>query len=118
MKQLTTHWQLSTYDSLDQITQGLDDISACIFNILSTRKGTDILRPEFGSDHFDYIDQPSDIAMPGIVKEVSSAIARWEKRILIDDVTIIDLSPTLDVTISWHVKDDVAREIYTTVVTL
>ena len=114
------HWQLAPSDldgasqgtgqSID-IVQGYDDIEQCIFNILSTRKGTDATRPEFGSNHFDYIDTPEDIFVPNAVREVVLAITTWEKRAVIDKVEFSGNAPEITMSVYWHAADDVAAEI-------
>lgn len=114
---LTTHWQLSPDGDNRSAIQGIDDIHLCIENILNTIKGTDILRPEFGSDHFKYIDQPEDIALPNFVREITIAIQQWEKRINVDEVRVSGQAPHFTFTIFWSVKEDVYREIYSTEVT-
>lgn len=92
---LTTHWQLAP--SLDsQAVQGVDDIHQCIDHILSTMKGTDVLRPEFGSDHFQYIDQPEDIAIPNIVREITLALQRWENASALIQWTLMAWLRTLN----------------------
>lgn len=110
---ITTHWQLAP-NIENQVVQGIDDIHQCIVHILSTMKGTDVLRPEFGSDHFQYIDQPEDIAIPNIVREVTLALQRWEKRIKVDSVNVEGTAPHFEFLIFWTLVDDVYREIYQT----
>lgn len=110
---ITTHWQLAP-NIENQVVQGIDDIHQCIDHILSTMKGTDVLRPEFGSDHFQYIDQPEDIAIPNIVREVTLALQRWEKRIKVDSVNVEGTAPHFEFLIFWTLVDDVYREIYQT----
>lgn len=110
---ITTHWQLAP-NIENQVVQGIDDIHQCIGHILSTMKGTDVLRPEFGSDHFQYIDQPEDIAIPNIVREVTLALQRWEKRIKVDSVNVEGTAPHFEFLIFWTLVDDVYREIYQT----
>lgn len=107
-----THWQLAPTDVAT--IQGEDDLHQCILNILSTRKGSDVLRPDFGSDHFDYIDQPEDIAIPNIVREVFTAIDKWEKRVVAQEVIITGEAPEFHFTVKWCVAEDVARQIYAT----
>lgn len=80
-----TNWQLSIAAQGDIVT-GADDISQTILLILATVKGSDPFRPEFGSDIFQYFDQPINIAGPGIVKEIISAVSLWEKRVAIVQV--------------------------------
>ncbi|EXI62234.1 baseplate protein [Mannheimia granulomatis] len=107
-----THWQIAP-DGVKTI-QGEDDLHQCIINILSTRKGTDVLRPDFGSDHFEYIDQPFDIAVPNMVREIFVAIDKWEKRVIVQEVQISGTAPHFFFNVKWCVADDVAKQIYST----
>ena len=117
------HWQLAPLDLLSSsgasdggIVQGFDDIEQCIFNILSTRKGTDVTRPEFGSNYFDYIDAPEDIFVPNAVRVVVLAIQTWEKRAGSDKVEFSGNAPEITMSVHWHAADDVSQEIYTTAI--
>lgn len=112
----STHWQLAPEADKQNVVQGIDDIHLCIANILATQKGTDILRPEFGSDHFQYIDYPEDIAVPNIVREITQALQQWETRIEIDEVLVDGEAPHFTFTVRWSLTDDVYREIYQTIV--
>ncbi|CDF98056.1 GPW/gp25 family protein [Avibacterium paragallinarum] len=116
--QLTTHWQLAPELDNPQPLQGIEDIHQCISNILNTIKGSDILRPHFGSDHFNYLDQPEDIAVPHIVREISYALVQWEPRIRVERVNITGEAPHFECLIEWHLKDEIYREIYQTAVKL
>lgn len=109
---LSQHWQLSQGGS--GITQGADDIDLCIRNILSTRKGSDVLRPEFGSGHFDYLDTPEDVFVPNAVRETVLAVQTWEKRAVVEDVRFDGHAPHMHMTVVWRIADDVAGEIYQT----
>lgn len=106
------HWQIPPNNTLD--TQGENDLHQCIYNILSTHKGSDVLRPEFGSNHFDYIDQPFDIAIPNIVREIFIALQKWEKRIEVQKVDVSGTAPQYHLRIYWQVVEDLSRQIYTT----
>lgn len=114
---LTTHWQLAPINSAVNVHQGVDDIHACIANILNTIKGTDVLRLEFGSDHFQYIDYPEDIAVPNFVREITKALTVWEKRIIVESVAVSGVAPHFTFTVYWTLSDAVYREIYQTEVT-
>lgn len=109
---LHTHWQIAPTDS--KPVQGENDLHQCIYNILSTQKGSDVLRPEFGSNHFDYIDQPFDIAVPNIVREIFVALQKWEKRIEVQAVNVSGIAPNYHFQIHWQVVEDLSRQIYTT----
>lgn len=110
------HWQLAPSADNAEVVQGIEDIHLCIANILATQKGTDILRPEFGSDHFRYIDYPEDVAVPNFVREITAALQTWEKRIDIDEVLVEGEAPHFIFTVTWSLTDDVYREIYRTTI--
>ena len=105
------HWQLAPIEVSDGVVQGYDDIEQDIFNVLATRKGTDVTRPEFGSNHFDYIDTPEDIFVPNVVREVFLAVKTWVKRAVMDKVEFSGHAPEITMSIYWHVADEVAAEI-------
>lgn len=109
---ISKHWQLS--QGGNGITQGADDIDLCIHNILSTRKGADVLRPNFGSNHFDYLDTPEDIFVPNVVREVFLAIQTWEKRAVVENVKFEGNAPHITMMVMWRVADDIVSELYQT----
>ena len=75
-------------------------------------------RPDFGSNHFDYIDTPEDVFVPNIVREVVLAIQTWETRAVVDEVTFSGNAPHITMTVRWRVADDVSGEIYGTTLNL
>ena len=107
---ISKHWQLAPGGS--GLAQGVDDIDLCIHNILSTRKGSDVTRPDFGSNHFDYIDTPEDVFVPNCVREVVLAIKTWEPRAEVTQVTFAGNAPHIVMTVHWRVAAVVAGEIY------
>lgn len=109
---ISKHWQLA--QGGHSITQGVDDIDLCIHTILSTPKGADVLRPHFGSDHFDYLDTPEDVFIPNVVREVVLAIQTWEKRAVVKDVKFEGNVPHITMKIFWSVADDIASDLYQT----
>lgn len=113
---ISKHWQLLPGGS--GLAQGVDDIDLCIHNILSTRKGSDVTRPEFGSNYFDYLDTPEDVFVPNAVREVALAVKTWEPRAVLEQVSFEGNAPHIMMTVHWRVADDVAGSINTTSVTL
>lgn len=103
------HWQIASGGS--GVVQGADDIDQCIRNILSTRKGSDVLRPDFGSGHFDWLDTPEDVFVPNAVREIVLAVQTWEKRAVIDEITFGGRAPHLRMTVHWHLADSVTAEV-------
>jgi len=80
------NWQLSVTE-LGQVVEGIADIRQCIGTILKTTKGSDPLRPEFGSNIWQYIDKPVTTAVANIAYEILDALTKWETRIIITSLT-------------------------------
>ena len=64
-----------------EIVEGVDDITQCVYIILTTIPGSDPLRPTFGSDVYKYLDKPLEMVRAQIIHAVTEAVYRWEKRI-------------------------------------
>lgn len=79
-------WALSM-GGFGSVVEGLADIHQCILIILTTVKGTDPLRPEFGCDIFKWIDKPVNSAIPNMIKEIALAINTWETRVVVKKIT-------------------------------
>jgi len=88
-RQNTLNWQVSLSDS-SEIVKDIDDIAQAIYLILSTVKGSDPLRPTFGSDVWRYIDRPMNRVNPMLIYEIYDSIERWEKRVTIRRVILKD----------------------------
>jgi phage baseplate assembly protein W len=94
------------------VVQGIDDINQCIAIILATPRGADYLRPTFGADLWQYIDQPITQSMPHLVREVTEALTLWEPRIKVVSVraALVPANQTnqygvhIAVTIVWQLK--------------
>lgn len=94
-------WSLGILEQ-GSIVEGLSDIHQCIYIILTTVKGTDPLRPEFGCDIFRWLDKPVNQAIPNMVKETVVAINTWETRVVVKQVTPkIDVS-TVSLRVEWE----------------
>lgn len=83
---LSPVWTLSI-DGGGAIAEGIEAIRQCIDLIVRTTKGTDPLRPEFGSDVYKYQDQPLNVAIPNMKSAILEAIGIWEHRVSITDIT-------------------------------
>ncbi len=81
----SVNWQLSLA-GVGEVEQNLADIRQCIGLIIVTTKGTDPLRPEFGSDIWRQIDKPVTVATPIIVKEILTGIQLWEPRVKVTNL--------------------------------
>lgn len=66
-------------------------LNQSIINLLTTPKGTRVLRRDYGCGLFDLVDSPLDaILVSNIRKETAMAINRWEPRLKIQRVYVLD----------------------------
>jgi phage baseplate assembly protein W len=92
------------------IVQGLDSIKQCVFLILTTSRGTDPLRPDFGCGAYDYLDYPATVAVPRMVKAIQDALIKYEPRIEDVKVTTIANLSNFTFRLSWKVKNTVIND--------
>lgn len=79
-------WSMSLTNPGEIVTD-LQDIEQCILIICSTERGSDPLRPEFGSNVFRHLDLPRRNAVPNIIVEIAEGIEIWEKRAVLNKIT-------------------------------
>ncbi|MFD2645144.1 GPW/gp25 family protein [Pseudomonas japonica] len=102
------HWQPALGTS-GEVVQGLRDIDQAIRIILTTPKGSDSHRPEFGSDLHLYIDWPTNQVTPYLVRESIEAIRRWETRVSVVQVQVQIDGADIMLRVVWRVADGVAQ---------
>ncbi len=72
---------------------GLAHLRQSIEDILTTPKGSRVMRRDYGSDLFALIDRPySQIFVGEVTMAVSEALYRWEPRFQLHSVTVDKLS--------------------------
>ncbi|TWC18652.1 hypothetical protein FBY06_114110 [Pseudomonas sp. SJZ085] len=96
------HWQ-PTLGTSGEVVEGLRDIDQSIRIILTTPKGSDPHRPEFGSDLHLYLDWPTNRVTPHLVREAVDAIRRWEPRISVVQVHILIDAQQIIVQVRWGI---------------
>ncbi len=96
---------------IGNVVTGVDDVDQCIAIILTTPKGTDVLRPTFGTDLWKYIDAPISETGPAVVREVAQSITQWEPRVKVLSVTTTPLSSAVmqpgahvEITVAWQLN--------------
>lgn len=102
------HWQPALGTS-GEVVEGLRDIDQAIRIILTTPKGSDAHRPEFGSDLHLYIDWPSNRVTPHLVREAVDAIRRWETRVSVVQVQVSIDVEHITVRVQWRVADGIPQ---------
>ncbi|HJU70396.1 MAG TPA: GPW/gp25 family protein [Paucimonas sp.] len=98
------HWQPALGG--EGVVENIDDLNQAIQVILRTAKGSDPLRPEFGSDLHRYLDYPIHRARPHVVRESIEAIRRWEPRVAVERVefTLVEAAHAA-VRVVWRLAD-------------
>ena len=79
----SVNWQVSVSGTGD-VAEGISDIRQCIGVIITTSKGSDPLRPEFGTEIDKLVDKPVNVAAPAIVREILTALQLWEPRVRVN----------------------------------
>lgn len=102
------HWQPALGTS-GEVVEGLRDIDQAIRIILSTPKGSDPHRPEFGSDLHLYLDWPTNRITPHLVREAVDAIRHWEPRVSVVQVQIQIYAAQITVRVQWRVAGEVSQ---------
>jgi len=70
-------------------TEGEKSIRQCLWNILLTRPGERLMRPEFGVGIRDFINQPNNETTRYLMADViQKGIERWENRIVLQSVEV------------------------------
>jgi uncharacterized protein len=108
LPEIQAEWFSPKLKDLGQVVTDADDINQCITIILSTPKGSDCHRPEFGSDLHLYIDYPTNLAAPHLVRESFEAIAQWEPRVNVESVEVFLNEPEIQqvrLVVVWSLKD-------------
>lgn len=110
---------------IGNVLTGVSDVDQCIAIILTTPKGTDVLRPTFGTDIWKYIDAPINQARPAVVREVTQSITQWEPRVKVLSVSAAPLAAPatqtgahVEVTVAWQLNLGGPGPAQTTTVTL
>lgn len=97
-------WQ-PMLNQIGEAVEGIDDINQCIANIIKTRQGSVPHRPTFGSNIYQYVDYPINETIPNIIREATDAIAEWEPRIEIKQITAISENEKITLKIEWTLVD-------------
>lgn len=81
----SVNWQLGL-NAVGDVVEGIADIRQCIALIIITSKGSDPLRPEFGTNIYKLVDKPVNVAAPQILAEITQGIQLWEPRVRLKSI--------------------------------
>lgn len=87
-------------------TNQLNSIMQNVRIILTTPRGTDIHRPDFGSNLHLFIDQPMTTITRGkIMAEIADAIEKWEPRVKVSNLSLNKSYERLLISIELVIKE-------------
>lgn len=73
------------------LVQGIAHINQCLRILLTTRPGSDPMRPTFGCDVMSKLDKPvNGKLLAALVPDVATAISTWMK-----EITVVAIQPLL-----------------------
>lgn len=71
-------------------TEGNHSLRECMLNILLTRPGERLMRPEFGAGLRNFIHYPNNETTRALIADAARrALDRWEPRVLIEDLRVL-----------------------------
>jgi len=88
----------------------LEAVKTALRNLLNTRKGEKVFKPDFGSDIYGMLFELMNPASKLLAKRrLKEEILKWEPRVNIQTIDISDLKNdiyTLEITIVFNLVDD------------
>ena len=97
-------WQPSLLGQ-GQLSQGVDSINQAIYIILTTIKGTDPFRPNFGCDIFGQQDKPVTQVIPQLLQAIGEALSLWEPRIVVTKISYLLEDSHITFYVNWQLKE-------------
>ena len=91
IQQQIISWPLGGTDPRGRLAWAADveSVRDVIWNILMTRPGERLMRPEFGAGLTDYVHQPNNATTRSLIADViKRSITRWEPRIELEAVEV------------------------------
>lgn len=106
-------WPMGAVDSDGQLAYAHDDQSVreVMLNILLTRPGERLMRPEFGAGIQDFVHQPNNETTRHLMASiVRKSIKHWEPRVVVEAVEVetdrINFSE-VHLTIRYHMRHSI-----------
>lgn len=85
-------WPLDGIDASGRLPAASDDESVrqVILNILLTRPGERLMRPQFGAGLLDFVNQPNNQTTRALIANlVRKAVEQWETRVKVTGVEVL-----------------------------
>ena len=90
-------FQFSEQTGTPMQSSDLDRINESIMQILETRPGERLMRPDFGSKVKDLVFEQNDAVLKGLLRfHIVDAVKRWEKRIMVTGIAFDEAPEKVD----------------------
>lgn len=97
-------WPLGSVDTDGRLPWSADDqsIREVMLNILLTRPGERLQRPDFGAGLLNFVHQPNNETTRNLIAGVvRKSLAQWEPRVIVEGV---DVAPSPTSVADVHIK--------------
>ncbi len=95
-------------------SEGNKSLRESMLNILLTRPGERLMRPEFGAGLRDFVHYPNDETTRALVADAARrALERWEPRVRIEDVRVLadpQRPSFVHLSVHYRIRFDGSRE--------
>ena len=82
-----------------------DVILSSILTILSTSRGERLMRPEFATNLYDFVFENNNESLEELLAtEARTALAKFEPRIIVSDVSVLREETTITLTLVYVTK--------------
>jgi phage baseplate assembly protein W len=85
--QVQGHWQ-SAIGKSGAVVQGDEALNDSIRQLLTSQKGEDVYRKDYGINWLTIIDEPAVIVVPLLVTEAQEAMRRWLPEIAVQQIEV------------------------------
>lgn len=93
--------------------EGNESLRECMLNILLTRPGERLMRPEFGAGLRNFVHYPNNETTRALIADAARrALERWEPRVQIEDVRVLadpERPSHAHLSIHYRIRQDGAR---------
>ena len=90
--------------------RGNKSIREVMLNILLTRPGERLMRPEFGAGILDFIHYPNNETTRALIVDAAErALTRWEPRVILEEVMLVPDPLRLshaDLSVRYRLRED------------
>lgn len=103
-------WPLKAVDGNGRLPFSEDEQSVreVMLNILLTRPGERLMRPNFGAGLLDFIHQPNNQSTRHLIGDViKKSLAQWEPRVEVEQVEVLPIPDSISdvhINVRYHMR--------------